>query len=441
MAGLRKHRRSDDKALHLVLAQPTGWVGREHEAGSAVVPLPPGTATHGHDPEAGPWRRDIVDAFAPGTDVVLLLDTGGEEAVMVAGAACGRLRRGQDDELMERLAAGADAWRQERLRMEKRQRLPDRLIAFFEALNQAESEGAVFDSVRSHAVDIVGGHRAAVLLRDEARGMLVAPRSDGEYRLGMLWDDRLARPGVISADEARWEGGASWAAPLFAEPSVVKVAHVPLGRDAVLLLTERRDEREFDGEDWHLLRALTLQGEMALKRMRLIDHVQSLSLTDHLTGLANRRHMDVVLEHAWAAARRGEPLTVIVLDLDDFKEVNDREGHVAGDRLLRHVADVLREESRGSDVVVRYGGDEFLVILPGGEISGARALVERVRARLAGRVGFSEGIASYAPAHASPEQLIQEADRRLYETKRQHHPPRERRDELPRFPHHPEVEA
>jgi diguanylate cyclase (GGDEF)-like protein len=97
--------------------------------------------------------------------------------------------------------------------------------------------------------------------------------------------------------------------------------------------------------------------------------------------------------------------------------VNDEEGHPAGDRVLCRVADTLKAEARGSDVVVRYGGDEFLVILPGGTASAARSLAERVRARLAGLVGVSAGIALYRPELQSPDELIREADRALYAAK------------------------
>jgi two-component system cell cycle response regulator len=107
----------------------------------------------------------------------------------------------------------------------------------------------------------------------------------------------------------------------------------------------------------------------------------------------------------------------MALDLDGFKEVNDALGHDAGDQMLCTVASALRAEARGSDVVVRYGGDEFLVILPGGSVEGALALAERVRRRVNGSVGISAGVAAYVPEMSAPDHLVREADRRLYEAK------------------------
>ncbi|HEU4456583.1 MAG TPA: GGDEF domain-containing protein, partial [Longimicrobium sp.] len=301
-------------------------------------------------------------------------------------------------------------------------RLPDQLIGYFEELNEAESEDAVWRALAAHALRIVGAHTSMALVRDAARGLLRAPAQPGadprEYRACILWDDRFLAPGLVLSEDARRGGSAAFAAPLFGDPSTALLAHDPVSQDGALVLTERREERIFEPEDWDVLRALGLQAEMALRRIRLIESVRSLSLTDSLTGLPNRRHMDVVLEHAWASARRGEALAVMVLDLDGFKEVNDRDGHLAGDRLLCEVAEALRAESRGSDVVVRYGGDEFLAILPGGDTAGALSLAGRVRRRLGGRVGISEGVAEYRPECPSPDELIRAADRALYDAKR-----------------------
>ncbi|HET7463271.1 MAG TPA: GGDEF domain-containing protein [Longimicrobium sp.] len=355
-------------------------------------------------------------------DLVLLLEAGPDQGVLMAASGTCRLPSTGDNDLLEHASARLAELRQERLRQAKRQRLPDQLIAFFEVLNAAEREDQVFLALADHALRIVGAHTAVTLVKDDVRGLLRAPARPGappnDHRACILWDARFARAGLVLAVDARRGGPCELAAPLFGDPSTSMAAHVPVGGEAVLVLTERREDRIFEPEDWDVLRALALQAEMALRRIRLIESVRSLSLTDSLTGLANRRHMDVVMEHAWAAARRGEPLAVMVLDLDGFKAVNDQEGHHAGDAVLCAVAQALMAEARGSDVVVRYGGDEFLVILPGGNAAAAHALAERVRARVGDRVGVSEGVSTFHADLATPEDLVREADRALYDRKR-----------------------
>ncbi len=408
-------RRADDRRVRLVLAQPTGWI------------------TGGEIPSRRPRRRDALldkievrdglpERCERGESLVLLLDGADGEGVLVTGAVAGRVPHGSETpDLLDRAAVGASVFLREKTRTEKRQRLPDQLIGYFEALNAADCEDAVWRALAEHALRIVVAHTGVALVRDPVRGMLRAPAAPevrpGEHRPCILWNDRLAAPGLIVSEDARVDGPSSFAAPLFGDPATALLAHVPVGAEGVLVLTERREDRIFEPEDWDVLRALALQAEMALRRVRLIESVRSLSLTDPLTGLGNRRHMEVVMAHAWAAARRGEPLVVMALDLDEFKEVNDAQGHEAGDQILCSVALALRTEARGSDVVVRYGGDEFLVILPGGSVDGALSLAERVRRRVEGRIGISAGVASYAPEMDAPDHLIREADRRLYEAK------------------------
>jgi diguanylate cyclase (GGDEF)-like protein len=409
-------RRGDDQNVGVLLATPTRWIPDLNLQFADGRPSRPVLATR---PEGG-----LRGLCAEGEGLVLVLDGGPQEGVVMAASAPCRLPCAGEEDLLEQAAARVAALRHDRLRQAKRQRLPDYLIAFFLELNAADTEAAVFQALADHALRMVGAHTALALVRDSARGMLRAPArpeaGPRDYRPALLWDERFARPGLLLAVDARREGACPAAAPLFGDPATALVAHVPVAEEGVLVLTERRDDRIFEPEDWDVLRALALQAEMALRRIRLIESVRSLSLTDSLTGLANRRHMDVVMEHAWAAARRGDPLAVMVLDLDGFKAVNDAQGHQAGDRVLCEVAATLRAEARGSDVVVRYGGDEFLVILPGGSPSAAYALEERVRARLSGQVGLSAGVAVYRPELQSPDELIREADRALYAAKPRH---------------------
>jgi len=410
-------RRADDRRMRLVLARPTGWIS------GGEIPSPRRQLRRRDAlPDAIEMRDGLPERCERGESLVLLLDDADGEGVLVTGAVAGRVPQGSESpDLLDRAAVGASMFLREKMRTEKRQRLPDQLIVYFEALNAADGEDAVWHALADHALRIVGAHTAFSLVHDPARGLLRAPATvdarEGEHRPCILWDERLAAPGLVLSEEARADRGAPFAAPLFGDPATALLAHVPVGTEGVLVLTERREERIFEPEDWDVLRALALQAEMALRRVRLIESVRSLSLTDPLTGLGNRRHMEVVMAHAWAAARRGDPLVVMALDLDGFKEVNDAQGHDAGDQMLCAVAAALRAEARGSDVLVRYGGDEFLVILPGGSVEGALALAERVRRRVNGCVGISAGVAAYTPEMTAPDHLVREADRRLYEAK------------------------
>jgi two-component system cell cycle response regulator len=151
-----------------------------------------------------------------------------------------------------------------------------------------------------------------------------------------------------------------------------------------------------------------------------------LSRTDSLTGLYNRRHLDSELARLHRdSVRHRDPLCVLLLDLDHFKQVNDTYGHAAGDEVLRAFADCLRSELRAGDIVGRWGGEEFLVILPRTDLDGGRAIAERIRSVTAAEpvsardesvpVTVSGGCA-LGPG-ASIEAVVQVADTCLYEAK------------------------
>ncbi len=161
--------------------------------------------------------------------------------------------------------------------------------------------------------------------------------------------------------------------------------------------------------------------------VRIRNSIQA-SGTDVLTGLWNRRYIDQRLSAEVArAARQSSPLTVVFLDLDHFKSFNDRWGHGVGDRVLKIVARLLVDESREEDVVARWGGEEFVVLLPDTSGAGAAEHLRRVRLKLAAtplptgdhaaRITLSGGIAEFPADAASPAALIAAADRRLLAAK------------------------
>jgi diguanylate cyclase (GGDEF)-like protein len=151
-------------------------------------------------------------------------------------------------------------------------------------------------------------------------------------------------------------------------------------------------------------------------RERAVE-LESISRTDHLTGLYNRRHGEEYLRRALAFARRsGQPVTVLLIDVDHFKQVNDTRGHSGGDDVLFEVAQALSSVVRTEDVIARWGGEEFFVCAHRSDLAAAGVLAERLRAAVAARCDVTVSIGA-AVSSGDDTDLLETADRNLYAAK------------------------
>jgi diguanylate cyclase (GGDEF)-like protein len=213
---------------------------------------------------------------------------------------------------------------------------------------------------------------------------------------------------------------------------VASVALGPIepGSRSMGLITVVREERPFTDDDRDLLRSLASQATLALENVDLHYQVRRQAVTDELTGLANHGRFQELLRTEIEQVRRyHHSVGLIMLDLDNFKSINDRYGHPQGDVVLKHVARILRESSRDADAPARYGGEELALILPHTDLEGAHAIAERVRAAIAavripridgeGVLQITASLGVAASTEGDKDTLIADADAALYEAKRQ----------------------
>ena len=197
-----------------------------------------------------------------------------------------------------------------------------------------------------------------------------------------------------------------------------------LGTAALLSLIGQAYRR---AEAWSEFRGKVALEQEQRRSSELVAELDRISRQDPLTGLANRRAWDEALEREFAlAARRGEPFAVLLLDLDQLKEINDRLGHPVGDSVLRSVGRLLVENSREGDVIARIGGDEFALLAPDCELIAATELAEKMRRLIEeatsaaagiGGVTISVGVAEWEGGDDTVEAIMLRGDRRLYTAK------------------------
>jgi len=272
--------------------------------------------------------------------------------------------------------------------------------------------------------------------RLEARGYRVEAASDGEEALErvfasppdlVLLDVMMPRlDGMEVTRRIKAQPGLPFV-PVIMQTALDTTEHMVQGLDAGAddYIAKPINFAELEARVKAMLRIKALQEELA----RANDELRRMSQTDGLTGVDNRRYIEERLTEAFEhAARLNEPLAVVMTDVDHFKSVNDSLGHQAGDAVLRQVAEVLRDSAREIDRVGRYGGEEFLVLLPGANVEDARHYAERARAATEAREfayeggalrrTLSAGVAAWPhPDVRHQEALVKLADDALYAAK------------------------
>jgi diguanylate cyclase (GGDEF)-like protein len=182
----------------------------------------------------------------------------------------------------------------------------------------------------------------------------------------------------------------------------------------------------FQAISFHLFEVVASTAANALRNVRLLEEMKHIARTDFLTGLPNHRYFQQTLKSEMGRAERHErPLSLLVVDLDFLKSVNDRFGHPAGDAVIRSVAEAIRSACREIDFPARYGGEEFVVILPDTDLTGAVEVAERLRRLVhdtdvgpeVGQITASIGVANYPINALAAQDLVWVADQALYVAK------------------------
>jgi diguanylate cyclase (GGDEF)-like protein len=331
-----------------------------------------------------------------------------------------------------------------RTELESRSRFTNSLQHFLERISCADP-AKTYNSIVSNSKELLQSERASILVLNEtsselilkaASGLATDPAKVGPIRVGEGVSGQVIDTGkpLIVADLQR--EGRKPAAPerRYKTNSFISYPIIIGGRKVgVLNVTDKSGGRTFDEVDLSLLEIIGPQVALALERAEWQERAtefQLMSITDPLTALPNRRYLEErLMEELNRSKRYDYPMSFLMIDIDDFKAYNDKNGHQAGDLALQITAHCLKGALRSADVASRYGGEEFCILLPQTGIVEAGAIADRIRQRVStthfphgksqplGRVSISIGVSTFSSMVNTSENIIAAADRALYQAK------------------------
>jgi diguanylate cyclase (GGDEF)-like protein len=331
-----------------------------------------------------------------------------------------------------------------RTELENRARFNNSLQHFLERISCADPE-KTYSSIVNNSKELLQSERASLLVLDEssnslilkaASGLATDPGKVGPIRVGEGVSGQVIDSGVpVIVTDLRREGRTP-APPerKYKSNSFISYPIIIGNRKVgVLNVTDKSGGRTFDEVDLSLLEIIGPQVALALERAEWQERAtefQLMSITDPLTALPNRRYLEERLMEELNRSRRYEfPMSFLMIDIDDFKAYNDKNGHQAGDLALQITAQCLKGALRSADVASRYGGEEFCILLPQTAMAEAGAIADRIRQRVStthfphgktqplGRVTVSIGVSTFSEMVNTSENIIAAADRALYQAK------------------------
>ena len=304
--------------------------------------------------------------------------------------------------------------------------------------------GELINFIVTKTTEVLKAQKGSLMLLDETTGNLIirgaiglsndilnsAPVKIGDKIAG--WVAKRGEPLLVENIETDPRTKRE-SRPHYAGKSFISIPLIHKDKiHGVLNITDKdSDAGIFSMDDLNYISIIINQAAIAIENARLYEEVTKLAITDALTGLFNHRYFqEYLLSEMNRAKRYGRPLSLVMFDIDNFKKYNDQYGHLTGDSILRNIGTILKSNAREVDIVCRYGGEEFMMILPETDAAGATAIADKIRETISscnqreeslvnvGPITVSGGIAQYEKKFGK-EQFIQYTDQALYQAKKE----------------------